>query len=154
MALSKQLRDSVRERAKYRCEYCQYPEILSTSPLSIDHIQPRSLGGTDNYQNLALACRRCNERLYNFITGIDRKTGLEAPLFDPRLQIWSEHFIWSADGLRIIGISPTGRATCDRLDLNDERRPDKFIQKSRENWIKGGFHPPSGSPRQRDADAD
>ena len=93
MALSKRLCDSVRERAKYRCEYCQYPEILSTSPLSIDHI-------------------------------------------------------------RIIGISPEGRATCNRLDLNDERRTDKFIQKSRENWIKGGFHPPLGSLRQQDEDAD
>ncbi len=28
-----------------------------------------------------------------------------------------------------------------RLDLNDERRNDRFIQKSRRFWVKGGFHP-------------
>jgi 5-methylcytosine-specific restriction endonuclease McrA len=74
----------VRERAGYRCEYCHYPEFLSTSPLTIDHIFPRSLGGKDNFNNLALACRRCNERHYNFITGIDPQTQEEIPLFNPR----------------------------------------------------------------------
>ncbi|GAP99004.1 hypothetical protein NIES2104_55610 [Leptolyngbya sp. NIES-2104] len=39
-----------------------YPELLSSAPLSIDHIQPQSLGGSDDLDNLALACRCCNER--------------------------------------------------------------------------------------------
>ncbi len=37
----------------------------------------------------------------------------------------------TADGLCILGTTPTGRARCDRLDLNDERSEEKFIQKSR-----------------------
>ncbi|WP_292734260.1 hypothetical protein [Nostoc sp. JL31] len=39
-------------------------------------------------------------------------------------------------------------STTNRLDLNDQRRSDRFIQKSRQLWIKGGFHPPSEDPRQ------
>ncbi|WP_317616120.1 hypothetical protein [Nostoc sp. 'Peltigera membranacea cyanobiont' 210A] len=62
--------------------------------------------------------------------------------------MWSEHFVWSADATKIIGITPIGRATCNRLDLNDQRRSDRFIQKSRQLWIKGGFHPPCEDPRQ------
>ncbi len=148
MPLPKSLFEQVRQRAQYRCEYCHYPEILSTAPLSVDHIQPRSVGGTDNFDNLALACRRCNERRYNFTQGIDPKTGIETSLFNPRRQNWSEHFIWSADGLCIIGVTSIGRTTCQRLDLNDERRLDKFIQKSRQQWILAGLHPPKEDPQQ------
>ncbi|MEB3148201.1 MAG: HNH endonuclease signature motif containing protein, partial [Sphaerospermopsis sp.] len=70
MPIPKSLYEQVRQRAQCRCEYCHYPELLSTAPLSIDHLQPQSLGGTDSPDNLALACRRCNERRYNFTTGI------------------------------------------------------------------------------------
>jgi hypothetical protein len=31
---------------------------------TVDHLLPRSRGGTDALENLALACRRCNERRY------------------------------------------------------------------------------------------
>ena len=44
-----------------------------------------------------------------------------SPIFNPRQQKWSEHFIWSADARVIIGTTPTARATVSRLDLNDER---------------------------------
>ena len=141
MTISSSTQELVRKRAEYRCEYCRYPEFLSTSPLTIDHIDPKSLGGSDDADNLALACRRCNERHYNFTVGTDPETKEEVTLFNPRRQKWSDHFIWSEDATKIIGLTPTGRATCNRLDLNDERRADKFIQKSRQFWVKGGFHP-------------
>lgn len=148
MPISKSLRDRVRQRALFRCEYCHYSELLSTAPLSIDHLQPQSLGGSDDFDNLALACRRCNERRYTFTTGIDSDTGIETPLFNPRQQNWSDHFTWTADGTRILGTTPTGRSTCDRLDLNDERRSDRFIQKSRQRWVESGLHPPTDDPCQ------
>ena len=34
-----------------------------------------------------------------------------APLFNPRLQRWRDHFCWSADTRLILGLTPTGRAT-------------------------------------------
>ncbi len=148
MPIPKFLYAQMRQRAQFRCEYCHYPELLSSAPLSIDHLQPQSLGGTDRLENLALACRRCNERRYNFTTGIDPETGTETSLFNPRQQRWSDHLIWSANGTRILGITPTGRATCNRLDLNDERRTDQFILKSRQQWVKSDLHPPDDDPRQ------
>lgn len=147
MSIPKSLYEIVRQRAQFQCEYCHYPELLSSAPLSIDHIQPQSLSGSDELDNLALACRRCNERRYNFTTGIDPQTETEVALFNPRQQQWSDHFIWSADALQIIGKTPTGRATCNRLDLNDERREEPFIQNARQQWIAGGFHPPNHDPR-------
>ncbi|MEL6351580.1 MAG: HNH endonuclease signature motif containing protein [Cyanobacteria bacterium J06627_28] len=148
MPLPKALIAQVRKRADYRCEYCRYPEILSTAPLSIDHIEPRSLGGTDEFHNLALACRRCNERRYNFVNAFDSVSGSKVPLFNPRTQLWSAHFIWSTDCLGIIGTTPVGRATCQRLDLNDSRRSDKFIQVSRQKWLQSGLLPPKDDPQQ------
>jgi HNH endonuclease len=115
---------------------------------SIDHIQPQSLGGSDDLENLALACRRCNERRYNFTSGVDPTTGMEVTLFNPRQQQWSEHFIWSADGLEIVAKTPTGRATCNRLDLNDERREEPFIQNARQQWVLAKLHPPDDDPQQ------
>lgn len=141
MAISKSLYEAVRQRAQFRCEYCHYLELLSSAPLSIDHIQPQSLGGTGDADNLALACRRCNERRYNFTSAIDPETESEVPLFNPRQQQWCEHFIWSADALRIVGKTSIGRATCNRLDLNDERREEPFIQNARRLWAQGRLHP-------------
>ncbi len=67
------------------------------------------------------------------------------PLFNPRQHSWSEHFIWSADGLLIIGLTPIGRATVATLVLNRERvinirAADKAV----------GRHPPGGDPIQPD----
>ena len=67
-----------------------------------------SLGGTNDINNLALACRRCNERHYNFVSGIDPQTQQEVSLFNPRISQWSEHFIWTVDGTKIIGLSAIG----------------------------------------------
>jgi len=37
----------------------------------MEHLLPQSLGGTDDFGDLALACSRCNSRRYNLMTGID-----------------------------------------------------------------------------------
>ncbi len=74
-------KQSVRERAEYLCEYCHSLELLSANRFTIDHIVPRSLGGSDDIDNLALACRRCNERRYNFVAGIDPETQEIVPIF-------------------------------------------------------------------------
>jgi hypothetical protein len=142
-------RELVRKRAKYLCEYCHSPERICTSRFTLEHVIPKSLGGSNDIDNLALACRRCNERRYNFLAGFDPKTQAISPLFNPRQQKWSEHFIWTNHGQRILGITPTGRATCQRLDLNDERyQADDSIRSARSFWVKAGLHPPDEDPRQ------
>ncbi len=142
MTIIERLRAFVRQRARFLCEYCHSSEEASAAQFAIDHIQPRSLGGKDEPENLALACQRCNGYRYNFITGIDPMTQEVMPLFNPRQQVWSEHFVWTIGGLNIKGTTPTGRATCIRLDLNDEFHNGGSIVKARRLWMKGGWHPP------------
>ena len=96
-----------------------------------------------------MACQRCNAYRYNFTTGVDPETGSTIPLFNPRKQNWADHFVWSPDGLTIIGTTSTGRATCNRLDLNDERNNEGSIIKARRLWIKGGWHSLSRRPTAR-----
>lgn len=45
-------------------------------------------------------------------------------------------------------VTSTGRATCNRLDLNDERHNEGSIIKARRLWIQGGWYPPDEDPRQ------
>jgi 5-methylcytosine-specific restriction endonuclease McrA len=82
--IDKNIRQFIRERAKYLCEYCHSPEEASAALFEIDHILPQSLGGSDAPANLALAYQRCNGYRYNFTTGIDPKNQEELPLFNPR----------------------------------------------------------------------
>ena len=51
-------RELIRKRANYLCEYCHSPERISATRFTVDHIIPQSLGGSDELDNLALACRR------------------------------------------------------------------------------------------------
>ena len=101
--VSEPTRRLIRKRAKFLCEYCHSPEYLSPDRFTIDHIMPQSLGGSDELDNLALACHRCNERHYNFIVATDPKTQEQVALFNPRQQEWSEHFIWTKDGIKTPG---------------------------------------------------
>ena len=145
--INSNLRQLIRKRANYLCEYCHSPEEASAALFQLDHITPQSLGGSDSPDNLALACQRCNSYRYNFTTAIDPQTQQEVNLYNPRQQKWSEHFIWSADGCYIIGQTIIGRATCHRLDFNDQYHNDRFIIKARRLWVIGGWHPPSEDPR-------
>jgi hypothetical protein len=148
MTISITSRQRIRERANFLCEYCHSSEEASASLFTFDHLVPQSLGGTDSEENLALACHRCNGRRYNFTDGIDHETQVSTPLFNPRRDKWSEHFIWSADGQKIIGVTSIGRATIQRLDINDDWHDDGSIKRARRLWIRGGWHPPANDPQK------
>jgi hypothetical protein len=105
--------------------------------MQIDHIIPESRGGSSAESNLWLACATCNLCKDAKITGVDPQTGDEARLFHPRQHSWQAHFTWSTDGLRIIGLTPTGRVTVNTLDMNNAQ-----IVKSRILWVGAGWHPP------------
>ena len=143
MTISQNIRQRIRQRANLLCEYCHSSEEASASLFTFDHLIPRSLGGTDIENNLALACHRCNGRRYNFTNATDPNTQEDVPLFNPRLHRWLEHFVWSADGERILGITSIGRATVKRLDMNDDFHDDGAIKRARRFWIRGGWHPPA-----------
>jgi HNH endonuclease len=151
MSVSEFTKKYVRNRAGYLCDYCHSPEKISTSRFTIDHLQPRSLGGLDTEENLALACNRCNQNRYNFVVGRDLETSTILPLFNPRNQLWQDHFTWSGDATKIVGTTAIGRATCDRLDMNDRKyRGERSICEARTLWLEAGWHPPDNDPRQSD----
>jgi hypothetical protein len=108
----------VMTRAQGRCEYCQSWADYATETFAVEHITPISRGGTSELDNLAFACSGCNGHKYNKIEALDPTDGKIASLFNPRQQPWSEHFAWSDDYTRIIGLTPTGRATVEALQMN------------------------------------
>ncbi len=95
--LTAQQKRSVAERAGYCCEYCRSQLRFSPDPFSVEHIVPRTAGGDDDTDNLALACQGCNNRKYTSTEAVDPVTGRTVPLYHPRRQRWSEHFAWSDD---------------------------------------------------------
>src|SRR5579871_6465788 len=108
--ISARLRRAVMARAQERCEYCRSPERFSLDSFTIDHIQPITAGGSDDMENLAFACHNCNNRKQDDTTALDPETGERVPLFHPRQDRWSEHFMWSEDTLTILPLTATGRA--------------------------------------------
>lgn len=133
----KALRERVAAQARQRCGYCLTTERITGAPMEIDHIIPHSLGGPTEENNLWLACSMCNDYKGNQIAAPDPLTGEDVRLFDPRHQIWRDHFAWSPEGDRIIGKTSCGRATVHALNLN---RP--LLARSRRIWIAAGWHPP------------
>lgn len=53
-------RKNIFARDKNRCQYCG--KKVPTSELSLDHVIPRTQGGTSNWKNIVCACTNCNKR--------------------------------------------------------------------------------------------
>ena len=82
--------------------------------------------GHDNPSGLALACDRCNAFKGPNLSSIDPETGDKVELFNPRQDVWSNHFAIS--GVLIVGLTPVGRATARLLNMNDSRRVELRLQ--------------------------
>lgn len=108
--ISADIRRRVAKTARFRCGYCLSPQQIVGFPMHVEHIIPEAVGGSSEEDNLWLACPLCNGYKGTKTHEIDPETGMEVQLFNPRVQIWKEHFAWSTDGTKIIGQSPTGRA--------------------------------------------
>jgi hypothetical protein len=135
--LSSNVRQRVKERAGFRCEYCLCPETFSSSNFSVEHIVPRAQQGSSTLDNLALSCQQCNNAKFVSTAAPDPETKEMAPLYDPRRHRWAEHFCWSEDTLMMLGQTPTGRATVERLQLNREG-----VVNLRGLLLLAGKHPP------------
>lgn len=119
------------------CAYCRTSADNTGQALTIDHIRPRTKGGQTTYDNLCLACRRCNEFKSDQTATADPLTGEVIALFHPRQDQWHDHFEWDEVGTRLVGLSPTGRATIIALNMNNE-----LIVTARQRWVSVGWHPP------------
>ena len=96
-----------------------------------------SAGGTDEPANLAFSCQGCNNHKYTAVTALDPATGATVTLFHARRQRWEDHFSWNEDFTLVIGLTPTGRATVEKLRLNREG-----IVNLRKVLRRAGEHPP------------
>jgi hypothetical protein len=134
------MRRDLAEECRHRCGYCLMTEANSGIPMTVDHIVPVSRGGETIPANLWLACYRCNEFKADQTEAEDPLTGESVPLFNPRAQVWTEHFAWSPDSTRINGLTAIGRATVVALHMNDAPR-----LAARRRWASVGWHPPSDS---------
>ena len=116
--ISRQQKQIVVDRARGCCEYCRSQVRFATQSFSVEHIRPLSRNGETTLDNLALACQGCNNHKYTKTEGEDPVRGKRVPLYHPRGQRWADHFKWNGDFTLIVGITPTGRATVEALQLN------------------------------------
>jgi hypothetical protein len=113
-------REFVRRRAEERCEYCRLRQEHNELRQHIEHTIAKQHGGSDDADNLALACHRCNLHKGPNLTGLDPQSGTLTPLFHPWRDSWQDHLAF--EGSQIVGLSDVGRATIQVLNLNDSRR--------------------------------
>jgi len=115
-----ELRERVRERAKRSCEYCLLAEEQASFGFEADHIIGEQHRGLTVDENLAWCCFPCNRFKGPNIASVDPVTGELARLFNPRSQIWSEHF--QIDAAQLVPLTPEGRVTVETLKLNSTKR--------------------------------
>src|SRR5205814_723140 len=122
-------------RARNRCEYCCISQLGQNATFHMDHVFPSSAGGATTLDILAMACPACSLGKGSRQTATDPQTGQQVRLFSPRRDSWRVHFRWN--GVELVGISPTGRATIAALGIN---RP--AFQHVRSQEVTRGRHPP------------
>jgi 5-methylcytosine-specific restriction endonuclease McrA len=123
--LSKTQDREIRSDAKSRCGYCLGEQKYILAWLEIEHILPRSKGGTSTRENLWLACPYCNTFKGSQTQGVDPATQRTLVLFNPRKQIWKNHFEFGPDQATIIG------------NLNYD-----LALETRKLWVNVGWYPP------------
>jgi hypothetical protein len=138
--------NAVMLRAGFRCEYC----LIEGWELQVDHISPRAPKDAtsvtdilvpeepDHLLNLAAACPHCNRQKRDFVTGSSILFGGIRRLFNPRSDVWQQHFAWSEDYQRILPLSAIGDATIQRLEMNARifRRQRDLLRRA---TLAGGF---------------
>src|SRR3954462_4476696 len=112
-------RELVRRRANQRCEYCHFPaSALPYLVFHIDHIIAKQHVNdvSDDPELLAWSCSECNYHKGPSLVSIDPQTMEQANLFNPRRDVWADHF--GVAGGTVVGLTAIGRATARLLNMN------------------------------------
>ena len=130
------LHPAVAARAGFRCEYCHAPELVHNFAFEVEHVHPRSAGGSSSDNNLALSCTSCNVFKSDAVAGWDAEELDQVPLFHPRRDFWEHHFSFDAVNFHIVGLTATGRVTVTRLRMNSPLQV-----RARSQWMQLGLYP-------------
>lgn len=135
--ISAALRREVIQRAHNCCEYCRVSQEDRFWPNEVDHIIAEKHGGPTTLDNLSWSCYLCNGYKGSDIGSIDWG-GSErlTPLFNPRQQLWGEHFHIDVQSGFLHPLTAEGRVTVFLLRLNS----DEYI-KSRLLLLETGRYP-------------
>jgi HNH endonuclease len=113
MSISPSLREQVRIRANFACEFCGILEVDVGGLLTLDHFHPKSKGGEDSSDNLLYCCIVCNQFKQNYWAA----TSTQSSLWNPRREPASTHFLELETG-QLFPLTPTGEFTINQLRLN------------------------------------
>ena len=117
--ISAELRQTIANRAKQLCEYCLIAEADTFYGCEVDHIISLKHGGSSELNNLAYACAFCNRAKGTDIGSIST-AGEFTRFFNPRTDVWSEHF--RLEGATIRPLTAIGEVTARVLRLNESAR--------------------------------
>jgi 5-methylcytosine-specific restriction endonuclease McrA len=135
VVISAAVREAVRQRARFCCEYCLLYEADAFVPHEPDHIVAVQHGGPTALENLALACYHRNHFKGTNLASVDPKTGKSVFLFHPRRDLWSSHF--RLEKAHIVPTTDKGRATAALLKFNMPLRLEV-----RQKLFLSGRYPP------------
>ena len=113
MTIRASVREHVRQRANFACEFCGIREIDTGGHLTIDHFQPKGKGGDDHLENLFYCCACCNQYKCDYWP----LSPDDPQLWNPRREPASEHFL-ELDNGTLYPLTATGVFTLYRLRLN------------------------------------
>ena len=118
--ISPTLRRLVAERAEHLCEYCLIHEDDTFFGCEVDHIISEKHGGPTDANNLAYACAVCNRAKGSDIGSIVWRTETFSRFFNPRRDLWAEHF--ALDRVTIVTLTDLGEVTARILGFNQNDR--------------------------------
>lgn len=124
MKLTAAIREQVRQRARYACEYCGVHETDAGGLLTVDHFHPQAHGGQNSPENLLYCCARCNQYKADYCP-LDVN---DPTLWNPIRESSESHFVLVADGT-LYPLTPTGIFTLQRLRLNRPQLVTYRLQK-------------------------
>ena len=110
----------VAARADYLCEYCLIAEEDTFFGCVVDHLLSVKHGGASEDNNLAYACALCNRYKGSDNASLSPQSGALIRFFNPRKNIWAEHF--RLDGVYITPLTEIGEGTARILRFNDDER--------------------------------
>lgn len=132
------LRERVRQRAGYVCEYCLLHEDDTIHRFQVDHVISEKHQGPTEVHNLAYCCPFCNRAKGSDIAG--RENEHLVRLYNPRIDTWSDHFVLDAEHIR--ARTEVGAVTLRLLGINSPHR-----KSLRQALIAAGIFPTASASR-------